>query len=196
MGWFFLILGTLAALAFLAIAIFKPSIILRLTNKLDKKLSSEGLPNKTEELALPKWMFLFRKYRILAICIAGVIIIIIASRLMFWLGRAGFIWVMFWIVLSCGILTVCGLVSVKSKGLMISILCTLFAILLCSGIWLHSETPELNFKDIKTITNQQKGDAWAVSSAEYQGGGEWTVKLIIKGAIQYRTFDENTQKYY
>lgn len=145
-------------------------------------------------------MVWIRKYRLWAVLAAVVVIVIIASRPMFWLGATSLGWVMFWLVVSVGVLATYAWLSIKAKprvkGFIASLLFVILIVgIIAAGFILSFSAPELSAYEVKTIMNYRLTEARA-TSAEYRGGGIWRVKIIDRHGGMYLDYNESTGAVY
>ena len=143
---------------------------------------------------------LLRKYLVWAIVPALVNIAIVAVRPMYWLGSIGFIWIMFWLALSVGVLATYAWVYSNSKSEVKSVLAILlfFALIVgivVAGYLLKIQQPELTAGEVKSIINLRT-EKWStrlrVVSTEYKGGGIWRVRVISASGLSYWNYNEDT----
>lgn len=143
-------------------------------------------------------MVWIRKYRLWAVLVAVVVIVIIASRPMYWLGATSLGWVMFWLVVSVGVLATYAWLSTKTesrvKGFIASSLFVILIVgIIAAGFILSFSAPELSAYEVKAIMNYRWTEARA-TSAEYRGGGIWRVKMIDGYGVRYLDYNERTGK--
>jgi len=139
-----------------------------------------------------------RKYRLWIVCAALAIIAIIASRLMYWLGSIGIVWVIFLLTVAVGVsfAYACGLYNSKSlvKSFFASSLLVILPIgIIWAGIALISSAPDLNAGEVKMIMYYYVPE-WRAVSAEYRGEDIWRVRMITPIGIRFIDYDEITSK--
>jgi len=146
---------------------------------------------------MTRWTSLVKKYRIWVVLAAFIIVVIIVSRLMYWLGSISFIWVMLWLTIALGILAayIYPFINTKSpiKSLLATLLfCLLVGGIIVTGVFSYFSAPDLSTSDVKTVISQRLNGKAA--SAEYRGDGIWRVKFISGGWVRYLDYNENTSQ--